>query len=82
MIADWGYGPVDICYLNNDTAMPTTAVVKESCSSTYAMFMTAMATGRTITSFHSVSTTCAAALPYSAVDHMPAEQPYGYHLNP
>lgn len=80
VIADWGFGPVRVCYLDASTAMPSMAVSPGACSAFYAMLLTAQAAARPITSYHALSNTCAQALPSSGNDHFPAEQPYGYRV--
>jgi hypothetical protein len=80
VIADWGFGPIDVCYLSADTAMPSTTVKKEACQAIYSQFLTAYAMHENIRSYHASSTTCSQAMPANGNDHMPAEQPYGYHF--
>lgn len=73
--ADWGYGWRTMCYLNQTVNRPNGTVTKEACGAWYAALISASATRQDITTYHSNSTSCNAALAQVDGQWM-SEQPY------
>ncbi len=72
---NWGYGTRNICFLNADTASPTTVVPQSVCQAIYADVLSSYFSGKNFAANFSSSTTCAAAV---GAGPWPAEQPYSF----